>query len=272
MKVAPLHRPPLALPPPSRACAHASRRTCTLERILRMRAYICIHTRMHCCVHTYVHTYVFSGASQARAPLAACRASAHRRGRVSAAAAALTGSSGWATRPPPAAPRSRCRARPCAPTVRPRPGGSGQPRPRAGRPRAPAMRARGSAAPNDRQRRRRRTQRRAARPGARHGSATRSSAAPARPPTRTAAGRRRGTHRVSKSLHWQSHSGSAFTFVKWTSLPRTARACGPRPPRNHRRTWARTGRNHGEETTHARAHTRIAHDRHTGAFGAAIVR
>ncbi len=84
-------------------------------------------------------------------------------------------------------------------------------------------------------------------PSARRGSATRSSAAAG-----TAAhahgggGGGRGTHRYSKSVHWPSHSGSASTFVPTMYLPRTARACGPRPPRTDGRTWGRTGRSHGK--------------------------
>ena len=58
--------------------------------------------------------------------------------------------------------------------------------------------------------------------------------------------RRRQTHRVSKSLHWPSDSGSALTFVEEIHLPRTARACGPRPPCDNRQTWGRTGRSHGK--------------------------
>jgi hypothetical protein len=58
-------------------------------------------------------------------------------------------------------------------------------------------------------------------------------------------------------LHWPSHSGSALTFVEPMYLPRTARACGPRPPRTNGRTWGRTGRSHGKETAHARTHTRM---------------
>jgi hypothetical protein len=76
---------------------------------------------MHCYVHTYAHTHVPS-----RARLA-CALTTHPttvgaigRAGVSAAAAALTGTSGSASRPPPAAPRARRCAHACAPTVRPR--------------------------------------------------------------------------------------------------------------------------------------------------------
>ncbi len=65
------------------------------------------------------------------------------------------------------------------------------------------------------------------------------------------------THRVSKSLHWPSHSGSAFTFVTAMDLPRTARACGPRPPRNNGQTWGRTGRSHRKSPRIASTHTRM---------------
>jgi hypothetical protein len=34
--------------------------------------------------------------------------------------------------------------------------------------------------------------------------------------------------------------------VEWMDLPRTARACGPRPPCNNGRTCGRTGRSHGK--------------------------
>jgi hypothetical protein len=63
----------------------------------------------------------------------------------------------------------------------------------------------------------------------------------------------RGTHSCSKSLHRPSHSGSAVTFVESMDLPRTARACGPRPPRDNGRTWGRTGRSHrkGDHALHA---------------------
>jgi hypothetical protein len=124
---------------------------------------------------------------------------------------------------------------------------------------------------DDRQHRRRRIQRRAApAPAPRRRSATRSSAAPAPPRTRTAAAPG-GTHSSSKSLHWPSHSGSAFTFVWPMDLPRTARACGPRPPRTNGQTWGRTGRSHRKVTAHALNTHPHARDRPTGAFGAAIV-
>ncbi len=79
-----------------------------------------------------------------------------------------------------------------------------------------------------------------------------------------------GTHRYSKSLHWPSHSGSAFTFVESMALPRNARACGPRPPRNNGQTWIRT--RESIESHHACTHRRShARDRHTDAFGTVIV-
>jgi hypothetical protein len=56
----------------------------------------------------------------------------------------------------------------------------------------------------------------------------------------------RGTHSSSKSLHRPSHSGSAFTFVEPMTLPRTARACGPRPPRDEWADVGQTGRSHGK--------------------------
>jgi hypothetical protein len=73
-------------------------------------------------MHALLRTHHIHVPSRARL----VRASAHRRaplviGRagVSAAAGARTVPSGWAIRPPPAAPRARCCPPTCAPTVRP---------------------------------------------------------------------------------------------------------------------------------------------------------
>ncbi len=130
------------------------------------------------------------------------------------------------------------------------------------------MRARGSAAAGDRQRRRR-IQRRAARPQrpARQRLAQQRSAGTAA----HAHGGGRGTHSPSKRVHWPSHLGSAFTFVAVMYLPRTARACGPRPPRTNGRTWSRTGPKPWKVAAHALNTHPHARDRHTDAFGAAIV-
>ncbi len=104
------------------------------------------------------------------------------------------------------------------------------------------------------------------RPGARPGSARGSSAAPPPPQTREAAHGEGGTHRVSKSLHWPSDSGSAFTFVEPMDLPRTARACG----RARRATSGKRSVDRAEAMerdracTHAHPHSR---DRHTDACG-----
>jgi hypothetical protein len=189
---------------------HTRAPTRTLECILRMRAYV--RTRMHELLRTHICALMVPSRARLGRVLTTRPTWLRRIGGagVSAAAAALTVSTSWATRPPPAAPRARCWTRPCAPTVRPRRAAPGPPRTHAGRPRAPAMRARGSAAADDRQRRRRRRRQRR--------------------------GMRPGTHMNFKSLHWPSHSGSAFTFVPETHLPHTARACGPRPPYKFRRT------------------------------------
>jgi hypothetical protein len=267
MKVAPLRRPPLS------AHTHTHTPTPTLGCVLRMRAYVRIH--MHALlIHTYARTHVPSRACLVRA-LTTRPIPRRRIGAAGvSAAAALTESSGSASRPPPAAPRARCCPLPCAPTVRPRRAAPAHPLTRAGRPRAPAMRARGSAD----------GRRQATPPPPPHPTprgAGPSAPAPQRHAqqrsARTAAnahgggGGGRGTHSSSKSLHWPSHSGSALTFVEPMPLPRTARACGPRSPRTNGQTCGRTGRSHRKVTAHALNTHPHARDRHTGAFGAATV-
>jgi hypothetical protein len=108
------------------------------------------------------------------------------------------------------------------------PGGSG-PHPtarRSGRARQPCARVARPMA-DDRRHRRRRIQSRAApaeRAARKRTQQQRSAGIAANAHGGGGGGRR--THRVSKSLHWPSHSGSAFTFVPEMDLPRTARACG----------------------------------------------
>jgi hypothetical protein len=128
---------------------------------------------------------------------------------------ALTVRSGRASRPPSAAPRARCWTPTCAPQCDRR-----AIPPSLSTPRRPSSRARtrGLAGHCRDQPRRAQT------PGAGAGAA-RTQGSPA--PTRHASKRRRrGTHSFFMSGHLPSDSGSAFTFVKEMSLPRTARACG----------------------------------------------
>ncbi len=148
------------------------------------------------------------------------------------------------------------------------PGGSGPPRSRAGRTRAPDMRARGSAAADDRQRR---IQRRAVRPGARRGSA------------RVAAQRRHRRERARRRLGGAGRTvpPRACTFRatrgapsplcrRWTCRAPRARAAAPAAHQ-----WADVGTNRAEATEshdalHAHTHPH-ARDRHTDTFGAVIV-
>jgi hypothetical protein len=254
MKVAPFRRPPLS------AHTHTLAHSRTLGCIRRRRAYVRIHTHA-LLIHTYARTHVPSRARLVRArsrparPRVGASAGPCERGGGRTHSVLRLGQSAAAGSAASSELAAYLRANRAA-----APGGSGPP---------PTMRARGSAAADDRQRRRRRIQRRAApAPGA---AAPR--AAAQRRHRRDRARRRRParTHRVSKSLHWPSDSGSAFTFVEEMALPRTARACGPRPPRNNGQTWGRTGRSHGKETTHALNTHPHVRDKHTDAFGAATV-
>ncbi len=83
---------------------------------------------------------------------------------------------------------------------------------------APPLRLRGAQAATDR----------AAPPlcAAQHRARARLARTAARDRSSHAAAATGGTHRVSKSLHWPSDSGSAFTFVAEMDLPRIACACG----------------------------------------------
>jgi hypothetical protein len=121
-----------------------------------------------------------------------------------------------------------------------------------------ASHARGLGAADDRQHRRRRVNAGWRRPSARRGSARGSSAATAQPQTHTEAAEAR-THRVSKSLHRPSDSGSSFTFVLMMYL---------RAPQPHNigQTWARPGESTERQTAGTHAHPHARH-RHTSAFG-----
>jgi hypothetical protein len=234
MQVAPSRRPPLA-PAHTHTHAHAGTHSAHAYEYTRMHCYARTHMRTHTC------TQSCTSSARARKP-ARPRVGAIGGAGVSAAAAALTESSASASRPPPAAPRAGSYTRACAPTVRPcraapahrdraPVGRARQPRARARRGRRPTTGNAAAAASN------------AARGGprfsARCGSATRQQRSAG-----TAANahgrRRRRAHSSSKRLHWPSDSGSAFTFVPSMYLPHTARACGPRPPRNQ---WADVGSN-----------------------------
>ncbi len=216
--------------PPAVACTH----TLTRTRARRNAVCACAHAYAHICTHCYVHTHVPSSARLVRA-LTTHRT--HARPRIGASAGNVSGGGGGTHRilrlGQSAAAGSSASSVFCAYL-------------RANRAAAPG----GSDPPLTARR-----------------SRTRRSTAPRRHRCERAWRRRggRGTHRSSKSMHWPSHSGSAFTFVEATRLPRTARACGPRPPRNNGRTWGRTGRSHRKSPRmHAHTHAR---DRHTGAFG-----
>jgi hypothetical protein len=199
-------------------------------------------------------------------------ASAHRRGRVSAAAGALTGTSGSASRPPPAAPRARCQTRACAPTVRPRRAVSGPPPTRAGRPRSPAMRARGSA-----------DGRRPATPPPPHPTPRGSAQAPGAAAPRAAAQRR---HRRDRARRRRRARDAQFLqelapaerlgerlHLRVDDEPASHRARVP--ARARRATMGGRGDERaeatGKETTHALNAPPHARDRHTDAFGAAMV-
>jgi hypothetical protein len=171
---------------------------------------------------------------------------------LGAAAAALTVQSGSASPPPPAAPRARCRTRPCAPTVQPRRAA------RAHRERAPVGRARQPCA-------------RGARPAPTTGNAAAAASNAARRGGTANAQNGNGAQglqelalaeRLGERPHLRAEDGPA--------VHRAVRAA-PRPPRTNGRTWGRTGPKpwKGDHAcTHTHAHAR---DRPTGAFGAATV-
>ena len=233
--------------------AHARRSARTRRRTRRRPRWdafcACAHTyaytRMHCCVHTYARTHVPSRARLVRARSRPARprvgasarpcerggAGTHsvlRLGQLAAAGSAASSvlvaylranhaAAPGGPGPPLTARRSAARAsHACAGLGRGR-------RPATPPPPHPTPRS--------------------AAPAPRRGSASRSSAAPA---NAHGGGGGRGTHRVSKSLHRPSESGSACTFVEEMDLPRTARACGPRPPRDELADVGQTGRSHGK--------------------------
>ncbi len=165
-------------------------------------------------------------------------------------------SSASASRPPPAAPRARSLARPCAPTVRPRRAAPAHPVPRAGRPRARAMRARGSAVADDRQHRRRRNQRRVV-PAPRRARLARAAAAQRNHRRQRARRwRRRGDAQPLQELALAERLGERLHLCG-ADFPAAHRACVRPAPAA--RQWADVGSNGPKpwkETAHARTHTR----------------
>jgi hypothetical protein len=111
---------PLAPPAAQRAQAHAHADAHARMHSAHARIRTHTHARTATYTPTHAHMYPVVHVWCARSRPARPRVGAVGRAGVSAAAAALTDSSGSASRPPPAAPRARCRTRPCAPTVRPR--------------------------------------------------------------------------------------------------------------------------------------------------------
>jgi hypothetical protein len=109
MKVAPLRRQPLPAP-------RARTRTHAHSAHFWKALYICAHTHSYIYLHCYIHRYVPS-----ETHLVLARSHSRRRPRARAhrtavrGGGALTGPSGSASRPPPAAPRARCCPRTCAP-------------------------------------------------------------------------------------------------------------------------------------------------------------
>lgn len=239
----------------ARVRAHTPTRT--LECILRMRAYVCIRThallRTHTCTHTCTQSCT-SSARAARDPPA--HAPAHlsgpcerggggthryfRLGQSTAAGSAASSVLAAYLRATRAAAAGRLRPTPHRAPV----GSARRPRARGAR-RRPTTGNAAAAASN------------AARCGPAAGAAAHAQQRSAGTAANAHGGGGRGTHRVSKSLHWPSDSGSALTFVAAMDLPRTARACGPRPPRDQGRTWGRTGRRHRKSPRIARTHTRV---------------
>jgi hypothetical protein len=225
---------------------------------------------MHCYVHTYVHTHVPRGAScLVRAslttrPRGGASAGPCERGGGGPHSVFRLGQSAAAGSAASSVSSASLRANRAA-----APGGSGPPRTRAGRLRAPDTRARGrrpttgnaAAASN------------AARlgPSARRGSATRSSAAPAPPRTRTAAAAA-GAGRTVPPRACTGRATRGAPSPSWSGCSCRAPRARAAAPAAHQ--WADV-RSNGPQPWKGAAHALNTHpharDRHTDAFGAAIV-
>ncbi len=265
MKVAVARRPPLS------THTHTPTHTPTLGCILRMRAYVRPHTHALLRTHLRTHTYPVVHVWCARAHDPPDPASAHRRGRVSAAAAGThrilrLGQSAAAGSAASSVSYAYLRAHRAA-----APGGAGPPRPRAGRPRAPAVRARRSA-----------DGRRPATPPPPHPTPRGSAPAPGAAAPRAA--RSAGTAAIAhgggrRARDAQLHQELALAerlgerrHLRGVDGPAVHRARVRPAPAAHR--WADVGPN-GPKPWKVTAQALNTHpharDRHTGAFGAATV-
>jgi hypothetical protein len=204
------------------------------------------HTRMHCCVHTYARTHVPGRARLVRArsrparPRVGASAGTCERGGAGTHSFLRFGQSAAAGSAASSVLDASLRAhRPAAP------GGPGPPLTRAGRPRAPAMRARGSA-----------DGRRPATPPPPHptargsapapgaASATRRSAAPAPPRTRTGGGAA-GARRTVPPRACTGRATRGAPAPSWRRSTCRAPRARAAARCNNGRTWGRTGRSHG---------------------------
>jgi hypothetical protein len=258
----------------TRPRAQARAHTRTLGCIRRMRAYVCTH--MHALLRT--HTCMTHVPSRARLVRAlTTRPPTHRptrRGRCERGGGGthISFRLGHSAAAGSAASSVLCaslRAHRAA-----APGGSGPPLTRAGRPRAPAKRARGSAAADDRQRPRRRIQRRMVRPSAparRHHAQQRSAGTADDAPGSGAAGAGRTvfpracTGRATRGALSPSWSG-------WTCHAPRARAARGRRATLGGRADERAEATRKETThcMHTHPHARDSTHTHNGAFGTAM--